>query len=532
MNICIREKYIQIKDKMLLLHTYYKLFSERYSIGMASGMKTLAKETAIYGVSSIFGKLLSWFLGLYWAFELKTIAEMGVITYSYAWIALFQVILTYGMETGFFRFANREDEPLKVYSTAIISIVTSTLLFVVLAITFLEPIAANFGPSMKPRYALMLILILMFDVLGAIPFAFLRFSKRPVKFAFLKLLNVILIIVFNLFFFKVAPWLSNYYPELFSWYDISNGIDYILFSNLVASLIQFLLLTPHMRIKFQFDGVLLKKMLKYSYPLLILGIAGVLNQSADKMVFTWLYPDPAEAETQLGIYGQSFKIAIIMVMFTQAFRYAFEPFIFARDRESGSDSNLKSYADASKYFLILGLFIFLVTLGYLDIIKYLIPRNYHEGLKVVPIVMLGELFFGLYFNLSLWYKLTDKTKWGAYMSLFGLIITLTILIVFIPHYGYMACAWASFFANLSMMIISYFLGQKHYPIPYNLKTALNFVLLTIVLGIVIYLNFLHSPNVVVRIAINTVIVITYLIVTIKKELPLREMPVIGKYFKK
>lgn len=499
---------------------------------MASGMKTLAKETAIYGISSIFGKLLSWFLGLYWAFELQTIAEMGVITYSYAWIALFQVILTYGMETGFFRFANREKEPLTVYSTAIISLLSSTLLFAVLAVTFLDPIASSFGPSMKPRYALMLILILMFDVLGAIPFAYLRFSKRPLKFAFLKLLNVILIIAFNLFFFKLAPWLANYYPNMFSWYDISNGIDYILFSNLIASAIQFLLLTPHMRIKYKFDRALLKKMLRYSYPLLILGIAGVLNQSADKMVFTWLYPNPAEAETQLGIYGQSFKIAIIMVMFTQAFRYAFEPFIFARDREESANSNLKSYADASKYFLILGLLIFLVTIGYLDIIKYLIPRNYHEGLKVVPIVMLGELFFGLYFNLSLWYKLTDKTKWGAYMSLFGLIITLSILIIFIPYYGYMACAWASFFANLSMMVISYFLGQKHYPIPYNLKTARNFVLLTLVLGGFMFLNFIYSPNVVVRIALNTIIVVIYVVVTIKKELPLQDMPVIGKYFRK
>ncbi len=498
---------------------------------MASGMRTLAKETAIYGMSSIFGKLLSWFLGLYWAFELKTIAEMGVITYSYAWIALFQVILTYGMETGFFRFANKENEPLKVYSTAIISIVSSTLLFAVLAIAFLNPIATSFGPSMKAHYALLLIFILMFDVLGSIPFAFLRFSKRPLKFAFLKLLNVALIIAFNLFFFKLAPWLKNFYPDLFGWYDISDGIAYILWSNVIASAIQFLLLTPQMRIKYQFDWTLLKKMLKYSYPLLILGIAGVLNQSADKMVFTWLYPDPAQAETQLGIYGQSFKIAIIMVMFTQAFRYAFEPFIFARDRESGSDSNLKSYADASKYFLILGLLIFLVTLGYLDIIKYLIPRNYHAGLKVVPIVMLGELFFGLYFNLSLWYKLTDKTKWGAYMSLFGLVITLTILIVFIPHYGFMACAWASFIANLAMMILSYFLGQKHYPIPYNLKTALNFTLLTIVLGGVMYLNFTFTSNVFMRIALNTIIVLIYMFVTVKKELPLRELPVIGKYFK-
>ena len=499
---------------------------------MASGMKTLAKETAIYGLSSILGKLLSWFLGLYWAFGLETIAEMGVVTYSYAWIALLQVVLTYGMETGFFRFANKENESLTVYSTALISIAASTLLFIATAVLFLEPIASSFGPSMQPRYVLMFIGVLSLDVMGAIPFAFLRFSKRPLKFAFLKLLNVAITIFSNLFFFAIAPWLANYYPNLFSWYDIANGLDYIILSNLVASAVQFILLTPHMCIKYKFDGALLKKMLRYSYPLLILGIAGVLNQSADKMLFTRLYPDPVAAETQLGIYGQSFKIAIIMVMFTQAFRYAFEPFIFARDREESSGSNLKSYADASKYFLILGLFIFLVTIGYLDIIKHLLPPNYHEGLKVVPIVMFGEMFFGLYFNLSLWYKLTDKTKWGAYMSLFGLVITLTILIVFVPIYGYMACAWASFFANLSMMVLSYFLGQKHYPIPYDLKTGGKFVLLAAVLGMFMFLNFRYAPNVAIRLALNTIIVIIYAVVTIKKELPLRELPMVGKYFKK
>ena len=498
---------------------------------MASGMKTLAKETAIYGGSTIFGKLLNWFLALYWAFALSSIPEMGVITATYAWIALFQVILTYGMETGFFRFANKENEPLKVYSTALISVLSTTFLFVLITVNFLEPIASSLGPSMKPRFVLMFISILMLDVLGAIPYAFLRFSKRPFRFAFLKLMNVVLTIIFNLFFFVLAPALKGSYPNLFGWYDISNGIDYILLSNLAASLIQLILLTPHMRIKFQFDRELLKRMLNYSFPLLILGIAGVLNTTADRMFFIWLYPDPAQAETQLGIYGQSVKIAVIMVMFTQAFRYAFEPFIFARDRESISNSNLKSYADASKYFLILGLLIFLVTMGYLDVIKRLMPEEYHVGLKVVPIVMLGDFFFGLYFNFSVWYKLTDKTKWGAYMSLFGLVITLTILIVFIPIYGYMAAAWASFFANLSMMVLSYFLGQKHYPIPYNLKTALNFTLLAGGLAFLMYLNFQYSPNVPVRLALNTLLILVYLLVTIKKELPLREMPVIGKYFR-
>ncbi len=222
---------------------------------------------------------------------------------------------------------------------------------------------------------------------------------------------------------------------------------------------------------------LLRKCCQYSFPpILILGVAGILNQTVDKIVFPWVYPDKINAYTELGIYGQNFKIAIIMVMFTQAFRYAFEPFIFARNKEASGDR--QSFSDATKYFIIFGLLIFLVTVGYIDIIKYLIPVKYHVGLKVVPIVLMGELFFGIYFNLSLWYKLTDQTKWGgAYISIFGFIITILINVLFIPHFGYMACAWASFIANLSMMLISYFLGgQKKlsYSIQFKISRILFF----------------------------------------------------------
>lgn len=263
---------------------------------------------------------------------------------------------------------------------------------------------------------------------------------------------------------------------------------------------------------------------------MILGIAGVLNQTMDKIIFPILYPNKADALTQLGIYGQSFKIAVIMVMFTQAFRYAFEPFIFAKDKSS-SGKSVQSYADASKYFLILGLLIFLFTIGYMDIIKFLIPQSYHEGLKVVPIVMMGELFFGLYFNLSLWYKLTDNTKWGAYLSIMGFVITLIIQLLFIPTFSYMACAWAAFFSNLVMMIVSYFLGQKHYPIPYNLKTASLFTIIALVLFAGMQLTHAYIDNVWLRLCINTIFVVAYAIILIRKELPLHDIPVIGKYFK-
>ncbi|NLX80590.1 MAG: lipopolysaccharide biosynthesis protein [Proteiniphilum sp.] len=500
---------------------------------MASEMRKLAKETTIYGISSIVPKLLSWFLGLYWAFELETRAEMGAITNFYAYVALFQVILTYGMETGFFRFANKEKNPITVYSTTLISIFTTTLLFLLVSLSLINPISgvlSGFGMIIKPHYLVVILLILAIDVIASIPFAYLRFRQRPVKFASIKILNVVITIAFNIFFFIIAPKLKTISPELFGWYDIKNGVGYILYSNLIASASQFLFLTPELRIKYSFDKALLSKILRYSFPIMILGIAGVLNQTMDKIIFPILYPNKADALTQLGIYGQSFKIAVIMVMFTQAFRYAFEPFIFAKDKSS-SGKSVQSYADASKYFLILGLLIFLFTIGYMDIIKFLIPQSYHEGLKVVPIVMMGELFFGLYFNLSLWYKLTDNTKWGAYLSIMGFVITLIIQLLFIPTFSYMACAWAAFFSNLVMMIVSYFLGQKHYPIPYNLKTASLFTIIALVLFAGMQLTHAYIDNVWLRLCINTIFVVAYAIILIRKELPLHDIPVIGKYFK-
>ncbi|MCE5178526.1 MAG: oligosaccharide flippase family protein [Porphyromonadaceae bacterium] len=497
---------------------------------MAGEMKSLAKETFFYGMGSVLPKLLSWLLSLYWAFALPRISDIGVLTNFYAWVALLQVILTYGMETGFFRYANKEKDPIRVFSTTFLSIATTTTLFFMLALLFLKPLAFTLGgTAMKPHYLLLLVIILCVDVLGAIPFANLRFKKRPVRFAMIKVLNVVLTILFNLFFFLACPRLQTLFPDAFAWFDINKGVDYILISNLTASVIQFLMVSPELRIKFTFDRALLRNMLKYSFPILILGVAGILNQTVDKIIFPWLYPDKANAYIELGIYGQNFKIAIIMVMFTQAFRYAFEPFIFARGKGEADDR--QSFSDATRYFIVFGLLIFLATAGYIDIIKYMIPASYHTGLKVVPIVLLGELFFGVYFNLSLWYKLTDQTRWGAYMSLTGFAITILINVLFIPHYGYMACAWASFIANLIMMVISYFLGQKNYPIPYNLRSAGSFFLLSMILFAGITITYLNVNDLWLRLGINTVLILIYLSMVIKKELPLRHWPLIGKYFK-
>ena len=497
---------------------------------MAGGMKTLATETLFYGIGSVLPKLLSWFLSLYWAFALPLVSDIGVLTNFYAWVALLQVVLTYGMETGFFRFANKEKNPSTVFSTTFISIAVTTLLFFVLTLVFLKPIAfALGGTAMKPHYLLLLVIILCFDVLGAIPFANIRFKKRPKWFAFIKILNVVLTIAFNLFFFLLCPWLKTKFPDTFSWFDINKGVDYILFSNLAASIIQFFMLTPELKVKYVFNKELLGRMLRFLFPLLILGVAGISNQIADKIIFPWIYPDKDNAYTELGIYGQNFKIAIIMVMFTQAFRYAFEPFIFARNREAADDR--KSFSDATKYFIIFGLLIFLMTAGFIDIIKYLLPQEYHIGLKVVPIVLLGELFFGVYFNLSLWYKLTDQTKWGAYMSIIGFAITILINIIFIPYFSYMACAWAAFFANFVMMTFSYFLGQKNYPINYDLKSVGFYFVISMLLFAGIMLAFRNIDNMWLRLVINTVLIGIYVIIVLKKDLPLQQIPIVGKFFK-
>ena len=474
----------------------------------------MAKETLFYGIGSVLPRLLSWLLSLYWAFALPEVRDIGVLTNFYAWVALLQVILTYGMETGFFRYANSEKDPARVFSTTFISIASTTLLFFFLALAVLKPAAfALGGAAMKPHYLLMLVLILCFDVLG------------PIRFAFIKVANVVLTILFNLFFFLACPWLQTKFPDAFSWFTLERGIDYILISNLAASVIQFLMVSPELRVKFTFDKALLRKMLKYSFPILILGVAGILNQTVDKIIFPMLYPDAdpdkANAFHELGIYGQNFKIAVIMVMFTQAFRYAFEPFIFARNRQASDDR--KPFGEATRYFILFGLLIFLLTTGYIDIIKYLIPERFHVGLKVVPIVLLGELFFGVYFNLSLWYKLTDQTRWGAYMSLFGFGITILINVLFIPRYGYMACAWASFIANLAMMVVSYILGQKRYPIPYNLRSAgLSFLLAMLLFG-GITLVYRHVEGLWVRLLINTMLVGVYATVVFGKELRMRKL---------
>lgn len=498
---------------------------------MAGGMKRLAGETAIYGVSSIVGKFLNWMLVPMYTRVLTSESDFGIVTNLYAWTALLVVILTYGMETGFFRFMNKKEItlPMRVYTTTLFSIAFTSVLFMVLVFSALTPISHSLGYGGHPEYIGMMTGIIAVDAFCCIPFAYLRYQGKAIRFASIKMLNIFLNIVLVIFFLIACPWLIEHAPFLVSWFYKSDyQVGYIFVANVATSLLTLLLLIPSivpgLREKASFG--LLRQMLRYSFPILILGIAGIFNQTADKILFPFLFDDREYANTQLGIYGACFKVAVVMVMFIQAFRYAYEPFIFAKNK---SDNNTKAYSEAMKYFIIFSLIIFLGVIYYLDILKYFVDAKYYPGLRVVPIVMLGEFFFGIYFNLSFWYKLIDQTQWGAYFSTAGCVITVLIIVLFAPIYGYMACAWASFASNLLMMVLSYVIGQKKFPIQYDMKSALFYGILTISFYLAGTLPQIESE--LLRLSYRTVLLLIFLGIVIKKDFPLSELPYIGKRFK-
>lgn len=476
-----------------------------------SGLKSLAKETAIYGVSSIVGRFLNYLLVPVYTIALPASSGgYGVVTNIYAWVALMLVLLTCGMETGFFRFANKgQDDPMRVYSTTLLSVSIGSVVFVVLGLLFLEPIAGWLEYGEHPWYIGMMMIVVAMDAIQSIPFAYLRYKKRPIKFAALKLLFIFLNIALNLFYYVVLK---------------GNDVGYAFLFNLVCTSVVMLCMIPELRgFTYVLDRELLKRMLRYSLPLVILGVAGILNQVADKIIFPFVYPDEAEATVQLGIYGAASKIAMIMAMFTQAFRFAYEPFVFGKSKEKDSR---EMYAQAMKFFIIFTLLAFLAVMFYLDILRHIIGRDYWDGLRVVPIVMAAEIFMGIYFNLSFWYKLIDETRWGAYFSLTGCTILILMNIFLIPKYGYIACAWAGFTGYGVAMLLSYFVGQKKYPIQYDLKAIGMYVLLAAVL----YLAAEYVPidNIYLRMAYCTVLLILFIAYVVKRDLPLNQIPILNR----
>ena len=496
-----------------------------------ANLKSLAKDTAIYGMSSILGRFLNYLLvPLYTSNISAASGGYGIITNLYAYTALLLVILTYGMETTFFRYANKTNEdPQKVYSSTLIMVGFTSLLFIVLVSIFLQPLSGVMGYSDHSSYVWVMAATVSIDAFQCIPFAYLRYKKRPIKFAALKLLFIAFNIALNLLYFVVLPDLYKSYPDIIQHiYNPETGVGYAFYINLVCTAsITFFFYKELTGFKYTFDKELAKRMLSYSWPILILGIAGILNQTADFILFPYLYKG-GQAHQQLGIYGAASKIAMIMAMITQAFRYAYEPFVFGKGNDK---DNRETYAVAMKYFIIFTLLAFLAVMGYINILRHIISRHYWEGLKVVPIVMAGMIMMGIYFNLSFWYKLIDKSIWGAYFSGIGCSVLILINIIFVPQYGYMACAWAGLIGYATAMTLSYFVGQKKYPINYPLKSIGIYVLMTVFFFIAITYSNQYLPKI-HALAVNTLIIFAFVAHIIYHDLPLSRMPVIGKYFKK
>lgn len=494
-----------------------------------SKLKSLAKDTAIYGLSSIVGRFLNYLLvPLYTAKMTVESGNYGIVTNMYAWTAVLLVLLTFGFETTFFRFASKEKSDVKkVFSMSMQVIGALCAVFLLAVFMFLPDIADNLGYAENPEFIGMMAVVVALDALQSIPFGLLRYQKRPIKFASLKLLFIGLNIAMNIFAFVILPELATSYPDTFGgMYDPNNQAFYVFFINLLCTSLITVFFIPELKMfRFTADGQMLKSMLRYSWPLLILGIAGILNLHADKIIYTYLVPGQQGIE-ELGIYGACVKVAAIMAMLMQAFRYAYEPFVFGNSKEKDSK---ELYAKAMKYFIVIALMAFLVVVFYMDIMQYIISPSYWDGLDVVPIVMAAEIFMGIYFNLSFWYKLNDETYWGAIFSFIGCAILFAVNFIFVPRYGYMACAWASFAGYFTAMLLSYIVGQKRNAIGYDMKSILKYIALFAVVYGISTVNPIE--NSIARMACNTVLLIVYVGYFIKKDLPLKNIPIIGKYFK-
>ena len=507
-------------------------------------MKSLAKDTAIYGLSSIVGRFLNYLLvPLYTHVIAASSGGYGVVTNLYAYVALILVLLTFGMDTTFFRFANKEDEnPHTVFSTVMTVVGGLSALFLAVVFLGIDPIADALHYSDHKEYILMMAVVVALDAVQAIPFSYLRYKKKAVKFASLKLLFIVLNIGLNLLYFVALG---------------KDDVFYVFFLNLVCTGFITFFFIPELVHEYKqtstpskspqgetsvaslpaenrepeggklFDFNLLRRMLGYSWPILVLGIAGILNQTADKMLFPLVYPDKTQGVVELGIYGACVKIAMIMAMITQAFRYAYEPIVFAKSKDR---DKTEYYAQAMKFFLIFTLFAFLCVVGYMPVLEHLLGSEYRVGLKVVPIVMAAEIMMGVYFNLSFWYKLIDKTIWGAWFSLAGCAVLIAVNIIFIPRYSYMACAWGGVAGYGTAMVLSYIVGQKKYPINYDLKGIFSYVVVTFCFYYA--MDFATKiPQLWLQLLCNTVLIGAYLVMVVRNDVPLRSIPVIGKRFK-
>lgn len=449
-------------------------------------IKKLAGQTIVYGMGTIVPRLLNYLLLTPFYTRIFAEGQYGVVTELYAYVAFLLVLLTYGMETSFFRFAESEKDKDRVFTTALTSLFFTSVIFVAVASVFSSEIASWIRYSSHPEYIIYFAVIVGADAFAAIPFARLRQQNRAFRFAWIKIINVIVNIFFNLFFLLFCPWFLKDNPEssLSLIYNADIGVGYAFISNLIASIVTLILLIPDIfKIRISFSPVLLKKMLSYGLPLLLVGLFGMINEVSDKVLFKFLIsvpegnPDPDNyILSQLGIYGANYRLAVLMTLFIQMFRYAAEPFFFSHAREENAKA---LYASVMKYFVIFCLLIFLAVTLYLDIFKYFIGPDFRSGLHIVPIILMANLLLGVFYNLSVWYKLTDLTRFGAIIALTGAFITIVLNLVLVPKYGYTGAAWAHLACYLVMVILSFILGRKFYRIHYDIRNILIYFALAL-----------------------------------------------------
>ena len=477
--------------------------------------RKLAGQTALYGLGTIVPRFLNYVVLTPFYTHIFSQEQYGIVTNLYAYIVFLLILLTYGLETGYFRFTKAEDNPKKVFSTIMGSLFTTTLLFLLLVIFFNHPIARILEYPERNYLITLFSFVVAIDAFSAVPFAKLRFEEKAKKFGYLKIFNVIVNLFFNFVFFLVLPYIKNHYPSSFllNFYDESIGVGYVFVSNLLASVLTLLLLLPEINILPRLiDLKLLKQILRYCLPLLVVGLAGTINEVADKELIKRFVPDEASPMKQLGIYGANYKLGMLMTIFIQMFRYAAEPFYFSKMKDYDAK---QTYAKVMRYFVIFGLTIFLLVTLYIDIFKYFIDSKFHSGLHVVPIILIANLFLGINYNLSIWYKLSNKTRYGAIIALIGAAITISMNITLLPIYGYEASAWATLACYTIMMTVSFILGRNHYFIPYALKSI--FFYFGIALSIFFIEKFIHYPSIIQKNLINSLFLLLFIWVVLKKE---------------
>jgi O-antigen/teichoic acid export membrane protein len=473
-------------------------------------IKKIAGHTAIYGLSSVVPRLLNYLL-----FPLHTRVflqeDYGIVTELYAYLAVLIVLLTYGMETGFFRFSNDESKPNESYSTAFIALLFSSTLFIALTSLFSKNIVSLIGYDSNPEYIVILGLIIGLDAFSTIPYAKLRMMNKPFTFAIIKVFGVGVNVLFNIFFLVICP----QYPifETIGLYNPSYGITYIFISNLIGTLLTTIVIffIPGL-LPTTFSFSRLRILLIYSFPLLISGIGGSSNEFFDRIFLKYLTSPDDNPLYQLGIYGANVKLAVLMTLFIQMYRYAVEPFIFSNIKDKDTP---EKYANLTKFYLVFALLIFLVVGLFTDIFQILSGKNFREGVDVVPILLMSNLFFGLYFNFSVWFKIINKTWFGIIYTSAGSIITIVLYVLLIPKFGYYGAAFAKLFCYIIISVLCYYGGKKQYPIPYNISRFVTYILFSVSIFFIGY--FIKIDHLLISYVFRLVLILAFVFLVLYKE---------------